>query len=95
MFNLLKFFLNNLYLIDSTDSNGGLSIEFSSGEACPDESGFYSVTFQLKCDPTMQRGIIEFSNEKDFSMKKCRNVLNGRSFESKIFHNSGNFSINI
>lgn len=63
--------------------NAGLQIALSTGEACPDETGFYSVTFNLRCDPTMQRGFIEFSNEKDFSLLKCKNVLEGRSFESK------------
>jgi hypothetical protein len=74
-----------IIILDSTNASYGLQIALSTGEVCND-GNFYTVKFNISCDPTMERGKLEFWNQDEFSLSKCENILIGRSIESKIIY---------
>lgn len=66
-----------IFILDKTDPFGGLQITLNSGDVCDDKK--YSVTYNILCNPEMEKGVVKFNNEDEFSVNKCNNVLNGQS----------------
>lgn len=79
---LLSNLVNN---IDQDNPDSGIRIQLSKGQICQlDQSLNYTITYELTCDPKLERGIIVWSNMNEFNANNCFNVLKGSTYEGNI-----------
>lgn len=74
------------FLDDAVQKTTGLLIKFPFGEECnPTTKEKYSFTLRMVCDPNMKQGDIQLSGSiKNFSLNKCNNFIEAKTYNGKI-----------